>query len=253
MNEIAAGTLLFSTIVMSLTLLVLTARRILLPSQEVSIRVNETQLLVGRCGQKLLNALTDGGIALPSACAGAGTCGLCRVVVTAGGGELMATERGRLSRAEIRANKRLACQITIRSDMVLRVDDALLSVDTWQCTVRSSRVLAPLIKEIVLDMPAGCELNFRAGAYVQITAPAYKLSFADIDLAPEYAAAWQRLGLRALSSASAQKTYPSEMHRSTSPAIRSSSTSVRATSSIARSNFSAQRALTASAPWVPIW
>jgi Na+-transporting NADH:ubiquinone oxidoreductase subunit F len=206
MNAIAIGTLVFIAMVLSLSMIVLTARKFLLPSQDFSIRVNDSQSVVGHFGQKLLDALTNGGISLPSACAGAGTCGLCRVNVTAGGGEVMATERGRLSRAEIRENKRLACQVTIRSDMAVHVDDALLSVEIWQCTVRSNRSIAPLIKEVVLELPVGCELDFRAGAYVQVTVPAYKLSFTDLDLPSSYESTWERLGLRALSSKNDQPT-----------------------------------------------
>lgn len=204
MTTIAIGTLVFIAMVLSLSSIVLIARKLLLPSQDFSIRVNDSQSVVGHFGQKLLDALTSGGIALPSACAGAGTCGLCRVIVTAGGGEVMATERGRLSRADVRNRKRLACQVTIRADMGVHVEDALLSVEIWPCTVRSNRSLAPLIKELVLELPDGCELNFRAGAYVQVAAPAYKTSFTDIDLPSNYEATWERLGLRRLSSTSDQ-------------------------------------------------
>jgi Na+-transporting NADH:ubiquinone oxidoreductase subunit F len=202
MIEILLGSAVFTVIVMLLALAVMAARAILLPSNAVTVTVNEARQLPARTGRKLLGALLDGGILVPAACGGAGTCGLCRVTVTDGGGETMPTEAARISRREIKEGVRLACQVTMRSDIAVRVPDDLFGVARWDCTVRSTRTLAPLIKEIVLDLPADTEFRFRAGAFVQVTAPAYELSFANFDIAKEYKAAWERFDLRKIRAAS---------------------------------------------------
>jgi Na+-transporting NADH:ubiquinone oxidoreductase subunit F len=203
MTEILLGTAVFTVIVMLLALTVMAARAILLPSYAVTVTVNDTRRLPARTGLKLLGALLDGGIAVPAACGGTGTCGLCRVTVTEGGGEALLTEAARFTRREISEGFRLACQVTLRGDIAVRVPDDLFEVASWDCTVRLARTLSPLIKEIVLDLPAGAAFKLRAGAFVQVTAPAYDLSFADFDIARQHEAAWDRFGLRQMRAASA--------------------------------------------------
>ncbi|MDP3610502.1 MAG: NADH:ubiquinone reductase (Na(+)-transporting) subunit F, partial [Rubrivivax sp.] len=196
------GSAVFTGAVMLLSLLVMAARRLLMPSTVVTVTVNGDRALPARTGLKLLGALLDGGIAVPAACGGAGTCGLCRVTVTAGGGEALMTESARLSRRELGDGMRLACQVTMRGDMAVRVPDDLLSVTSRMCTVRSARTLSPLIKEIVLDLPADADFNFRAGAFVQVTAPPHEVAFADFDIDQRHAQAWTRFDLRKTRSAS---------------------------------------------------
>ncbi len=202
MTEILLGSAVFTVIVMLLSLAVMAARAILLPSSAVTVTVNGVRKLPARAGLKLLGALLDGGIPVPAACGGVGTCGLCRVMVTDGGGEALPTEAARFTRREIREGVRLACQVTMRSDIVVRVPDDLFDVTNWDCTVRSALTLSALIKEIVLDLPAGAEFKFRAGAFVQVTAPAYALSFADFDIGKEHKSAWDRFDLRKIRAAS---------------------------------------------------
>ena len=202
MIEILLGSAVFTGIVMLLALAVMAARAILSPSNAVTVTVNEERELPAYTGRKLLGALLDGGILIPAACGGGGTCGLCRVTVTDGGGEVLPTEAARFTRREIRQGVRLACQVTMRGDIAVQVPDDLLGVTSWDCPVRSARTLSPLIKEVVLDLPAGAEFAFRAGAFVQVTAPAYALSFADFVVAGEHDAAWERFDLRKMRAAS---------------------------------------------------
>jgi Na+-transporting NADH:ubiquinone oxidoreductase subunit F len=202
MTEILLGSAVFTVIVMLLALAVMAARAILLPSNAVTVTVNGVHRLPAWAGRKLLGALLDGGIRMPAACGGAGTCGLCRVTVTDGGGEALPTEAARFTRREIRQGIRLACQVTMRGDIAVRVPDDLFGVMSCDCTVRSVRTLSPLIKEIVLDLPADAEFKFRAGAFVQVTAPSYALSFADFIIAKEHEAAWERFDLRRMRAAS---------------------------------------------------
>lgn len=204
MSEILLGSILFTFIVVILALIILGVRKVLLPTKLVIVTVNEKKTLPSMTGRKLLDILKDGGVPVPSACAGAGTCGLCRVTIVSGGGDILPIERTSLSPNEIGKGMRLACQLTLRNPISVRVPEEIFGVEEWQCTLRSTRSLSPLIKEIVLNLPKSANVNFRAGAFVQITAPPYKLSFNEIDIAPKFAAEWEHLQLRKLITQSNQ-------------------------------------------------
>ena len=100
MTEIILGSALLTTLILLLTLTVIGARTFLKQSKPATITVNETTLIETETGSKLLNVLNRNDILLPSACAGAGTCGLCRVKVRKGGGKALSTEAGLLSRSD---------------------------------------------------------------------------------------------------------------------------------------------------------
>ena len=204
MTEVFLGSALFVAIVLALSLAVLAARALLMPAGTATIVVNGSQSISSKLGEKLLGAFTEGGIPVPSACGGAGTCGQCRVTVTRGGGDVLPNEKALLSRGEIAEGTRLACQVTVRGDMAVSVPDSMLNAQEWRCTVASSRTVAPLIRELVLKIPDGETLDFRPGSFVQVTAPAYSLSYADYDIAPEHQAAWEKQGLRNITSSSAE-------------------------------------------------
>ncbi|WP_232846753.1 NADH:ubiquinone reductase (Na(+)-transporting) subunit F [Devosia beringensis] len=192
---IAAGfTVLLIVVLAALLLLV---RAVLLPSRPVTITLNGERAIETLTNMRLLEALNGNGIAVPSACAGAGSCGLCRVTVT-GAEPALPTELALLSRQELRDNVRLACQVVVRGPLAVTVPDDILNVTRFDCTVVSSTSLTPLIKEIVLAPPADLDFALRPGGFVQVTAPPYRLDFADIAVAPAHAAHWERLGLRRL-------------------------------------------------------
>lgn len=196
MNEIILGSVLFIAIVLILCSVVVAARAFLLPTHRVAISVNGTRRIEGRAGSKLLDILADGGIPVPNACGGKGTCGQCRVTVEKGAGAVLPTEATKLTRRDMRDGIRLACQITTRNAMDVTVPDEILGAESWICKVVSSRTLSPLIREIVLDLPEGASFDFHAGAFVQVTAPAYALCFADYEIGPEHRDAWEKFGLR---------------------------------------------------------
>ncbi|MEX0957177.1 MAG: NADH:ubiquinone reductase (Na(+)-transporting) subunit F [Rhizobiaceae bacterium] len=204
MTEVFLGSALFVVIVLALVIAVLAARSFLMPSGLANIVVNGQEKLTAKLGEKLLGALNDGGIAVPSACGGAGTCGQCRVKVTEGGGVILPNEKALFSRSEIAEGARLACQVAVRGDIALSVADAMLNAREWRCTVVSSRTVAPLIRELVLALPEGETLDFRPGAFVQVTAPPYALSYADYEIASEHQAAWEKQSFGAITSTSAE-------------------------------------------------
>ena len=205
MTQIVLATALLTGLIVGLTLVVIAARSLLVPAEAVAITVNGGREIPATTGEKLLGALHRAGIPLPSPCAGSGICGLCRVVVGSSAGEPLATELARLDRGLIRQGVRLACQVVVRAPLDIRVPEDILSAESWKSPVLSTRMLAPLIKEIVLDVPRDQTFEFRPGAFVQVTrTPPFALSLGDVEVAQEYRDDWSRLGLAALAVSSAQ-------------------------------------------------
>lgn len=200
MIQVLLASAIFTGLIMVLAVIVLIARTVLREKGSARLIVNGERVIMAELGNKLLGALDDGGVHLPTSCGGAGTCGLCRVQVssTGPGDAVWPIERATLSQSEIVAGFRLACQTVVRGDLDLTISPEFLSVKTWQCTVRKTHMLAPLIREIILDLPEREHHTFPAGCYVLLTAPPFSLSFVDIDIASEYDANWQRMGLRSL-------------------------------------------------------
>ncbi|NQU58248.1 MAG: NADH:ubiquinone reductase (Na(+)-transporting) subunit F [Rhodospirillales bacterium] len=195
MTEIILGSLVFTGLVMALTLIVLGARRLLVIKGTTPLTINGDQIIDATLGEKLLDALTSDGIHLPTSCGGAGTCGLCQIQVS-GGDDVSVVERAALSQKDVEAGYRLACQVVVRSPLAIKLPTELLTAETWMCTVHESLTVSPLIKEIILDFPEGQSKSIRAGSYVQIVAPDFDLSFADIEVAPEHEESWERMALR---------------------------------------------------------
>jgi len=204
MVDISMGILVFTSIILVLVAIILVARRALVPAELIEITVNEQKTISCPCGSKLLAGLGENQIYLPSACGGSGTCGQCKVMVVDGGGEVLTTEKNHLSRREQRTGYRLACQLTVREAMNITVPAAVFGARKFQCTVRSNNNIATFLKELVLELPPGEALNFRAGGYVQIECPPYHLSFKDFDIAAEYRPEWDKLKLWHYESSSRQ-------------------------------------------------
>ncbi len=202
MQEAILGTGFFSAIVFLLALFVLAARRLLVPSGECSIEINARKTITARIGHRLLDACQDAGILLPGACGGAGTCGLCKARVLRGGGEAGVQELAHLSRREARKGTRLACQVPVLGPMSVEVDETCFAVRSWRCQVESNRNVSTLIREIVLRLPPGEQMDFRAGGFVQLSCPPYRVAFSDFDIEPEFRDVWDEFGLWNLSAAS---------------------------------------------------
>ncbi len=196
MTEILFGVFAFTIIVLLLTLVVLGARRMLVPSGECEIRVNEKLKLNASIGQRLLDVLSPAGINLPTACGGVGTCGLCKLRITHGGGQAVPQEVALLSRKEARRGARLACQVSVMEAMDVEVDDVYFGVQSWSCRVESVRQLSTLVSEIVLQLPTGESCEFRPGSFVQINCPPYQLKYSELQIDPAYQSQWDKEGLR---------------------------------------------------------
>lgn len=200
MTEVLVGSLVIVGLVVGLTVGLLFLRQRLIPDIGLDVVVNDTLHLVAHRGDRLLGVLHHAGILIPAACGGSGTCGLCRVTVTgAGAGGPEATERGVLSPSERRAHVRLACQTSLRGDCAVQVPADILSAGGGiVCKVTTTRMLAPLIRELVVELPEDRPLQFRAGDFMQITAPPFDLDFASLQVAPEFEDAWDMAGWRAM-------------------------------------------------------
>jgi Na+-transporting NADH:ubiquinone oxidoreductase subunit F len=204
MTEIALGSLTIVLLFLGLAVGLLTTRRRLIPEGGVDVTVNGALHIAAARGDRLLAVLHRAEIPVPSPCGGKGSCGLCRVTVEgAGAGEPLASERGLLSPRERREHLRLACQTTLKGDCTVHVPEDLLGAGGgFTCRVASARMLAPLIREIVLDLPDGHDTGFRAGDFMQLTAPPYTLDFSTLELPDAYRQAWKIAGWRRLSVAS---------------------------------------------------
>jgi Na+-transporting NADH:ubiquinone oxidoreductase subunit F len=200
MQEILFGVGLFTGIVLVLAALILLARSHLVISGSVIITVNDVRELIVPVGGKLLGALAANELFIPSACGGGGSCGQCRVRVLEGGRTLLPIEASHITKREAAAGQRLACQVAVGEPMSIRVPEAVFGVRRWECTVHSNNNLATYIKELVLELPAGEVLDFRAGDYVQIECPPYQLRYADFDIPDEYRGDWERFGFFDLES-----------------------------------------------------
>ncbi len=196
MQEIILGVTMFTAIVLVLVLIILMAKSKLVSSGDVTIAINgdPEKGVVTKPGDKLLGTLAAKGIFIPSACGGGGTCGQCKVHVHAGGGELLPTEESHITKKQAREGERLACQVAVKQDMEIELEDEIFGVQQWECTVRSNDNKATFIKELVLNIPEGEVVPFRAGGYIQIEAPAHHIKYSDFDIPQEYRGDWERFG-----------------------------------------------------------
>ncbi|WP_372803516.1 NADH:ubiquinone reductase (Na(+)-transporting) subunit F [Paracoccus seriniphilus] len=192
MTEIVLGAGIVILLIVLLTLALLATRQRLIPPEAVRVTVNGRQQISASRGDRLLGVLHGADIGIPAACGGSGTCGLCRVEVRGeGAGIAQATEKGILSAAERKAHIRLACQTTLRGSCEVTVPDALLGATGFTCRVISNRQLAPLIRELVLELPAEQPFDFRAGSFLQLTAPPHDLDFSHIRVEDRFRDIWE--------------------------------------------------------------
>lgn len=196
-GAIVGGVVMFTVIVMIFVVLILAARARLVSTGNVRIEINgdPSKAIEVPSGSKLLNTLADAGIYLSSACGGGGTCGQCRCQVIDGGGSMLPTEEGHFTLGEAKANWRLSCQVAVKQDMKIEVEPEFFGVKQWECTVVSNDNVATFIKELVLAIPDGDSVDFRAGGYVQLEVPAHEVHYKDFDIGEQYRGDWEKFGL----------------------------------------------------------
>ncbi len=195
--EVILGVAVFTSVIMMLVFVILFARSQLVSTGQVTIEINGDPDKTVTCsaGGKLLNTLADNGIFLSSACGGGGTCAQCRCKVMAGGGSMLSTEEGHFTRREAKEGWRLSCQTAVKQDLKIEVPAEFFGVKRWECEVISNHNVATFIKELVLKLPEGEEVDFRAGGYVQFEIPPYHIHYKDMDIEEEYRGDWEKFGV----------------------------------------------------------
>ncbi len=197
METVLFGMLGFTVIIVLLTVLLLVVKARLMPGGKVTIGINgdPDKSLEVDGGNTLLNTLSSQGIFIPSACGGKGTCGVCRCHVESGGGALLPTETSHINPKEAREGERLACQVKVKEDMEIELPAEVFDVRKWTCKVRSNHNVATFIKELILELPPGEAVPFRAGGYIQIECPPHLTKYSDFEVEDEYREDWDKFNL----------------------------------------------------------
>ncbi len=193
--DLILGVVSFTGVVLLLVLVIIFARSRLVSTGSVNIEINDdpSNTIKVPAGSKLLQTLAENKIFLSSACGGGGTCSQCKCLVMDGGGSILPTEESHFTSKEQNEGWRLSCQVAVKNDLKIKIPDEVFGVKEWECEVVSNDNVATFIKELILKLPEGEEVNFKAGGYVQLEAPAYKdLSYKAFDVDNEYHSDWDK-------------------------------------------------------------
>jgi Na+-transporting NADH:ubiquinone oxidoreductase subunit F len=193
--EIVLGIVLFTLIIMALVFLILGARSRLVSTGDIEIVINDEKTIKTKAGSKLLGALADADLFVSSACGGGGTCGQCKVKIFEGGGSILPTEESHITKREASEGDRLSCQVAVKQNMKIEVPEEVFGVKKWECTVRSNHIVATFIKELVLELPVGEDVKFRAGGFIQIECPPHTVEYKSFDVEDEYRGDWDRFDM----------------------------------------------------------
>ncbi|MCH9627390.1 MAG: Na(+)-translocating NADH-quinone reductase subunit F [Chlamydiales bacterium] len=189
----------FVVIGLALTIMILYTKKKLVRTAPCKLRINDdptmTKTVAG--GQTLLSALTGEGIPVPSPCGGKATCKQCRLQVLDGAEEPLETDKGTFNKKELQEGWRLSCQLKVKEDIHVHIEERYLDVKEWDAKVISNENVATFIKELVVELPAGEEIPYRAGGYLQFHVPAFKTQTDEWKktMDPKYFEDWEKFGL----------------------------------------------------------
>jgi len=195
LTEILLGIVFFVAIILLLVGMIIQAKRRLVPSGVFDVVINDEddEPLKVSASDKLLFALADNDIYVPSACGGGGTCGQCKVKVVEGGGEILPTEKSHINIREAKEGYRLSCQLSVKNDLKIELPPEIFKAKEWNCEVISNKNVATFIKELILRLPE--EMDFEAGGYIQIKVPPYHAKFSEFDIDEKFHEDWSSAGL----------------------------------------------------------
>ena len=206
-NTIISSMVLMVIVILVLVAILLVIKAAITPTGTVKIDINDgKKVLDVQPGGNLMGTLAEQKIFLPSACGGKANCGQCKVQVLEGGGEILPTEVGFFNRKQIKEGWRLGCQVKVKDNLKLQMDESALSIKKLECEVISNHNVATFIKEFTVKLPEGEHIEFKSGQYIQIDIPKYELDFKDIDVEPEYRADWEKYGFFNLHSSNPTDT-----------------------------------------------
>ena len=182
MSIVFTAIIAFTVLILLLVLILLGAQSKLVQSGPVKIVINgdDANAVTTAAGSTLLSTMSSQSVFLPSACGGGGTCAMCKCKVIEGGGDVLPTEVGHLSRAEQKDNVRLACQVKVKNDMKIEIPEEIFGIKKWEATVVRNYNVASFIKEFVVEIPE--EMDYEAGGYIQIEVPKCEVDYKDIDI-----------------------------------------------------------------------
>ncbi|NKB24683.1 MAG: NADH:ubiquinone reductase (Na(+)-transporting) subunit F [Kiritimatiellae bacterium] len=193
---VLTSVIVFTGVILFLVTGLMMASKKFSPEGLVTIDINDRNKTIEvEPGSSLLSSLADSSIFLPSACGGGGTCAMCKCNILEGGGSLLPTEAGYISKQEAKTGLRLGCQVKVKNDLKIQVPDEVLEIKKFEAVVRSNHNVATFIKELVLELPPGVDLNFKAGGYIQIDIPEYNIPYTNFDIEEEYRQDWDALKL----------------------------------------------------------
>ena len=195
MLEVGLGVGFFTAIVLALVTIILFAKSKLVATGNVKITINGEKEIEVPAGGKLLGVLAENSLFVPSACGGGGTCAQCRVKIHDGGGSILPTEETHITKREASCGDRLSCQVSVKQDMNIEVPEEVFGVKQWRCKVRSNDNVATFIKELVLELPEGENVDFRAGGYIQIECPPHKVNYKEFSVQDEYKPDWDHFNI----------------------------------------------------------
>ncbi|MBR7068217.1 MAG: NADH:ubiquinone reductase (Na(+)-transporting) subunit F [Bacteroidales bacterium] len=204
---IAASIAIFLVVILLLVGLLLLAKSKLTPQGQVTLSINADKQLDVEPGSSLLATLSNNGIFLPSACGGGGSCGMCKCQVLDGAGSILPTEVNFFTRKQQAEHWRLGCQVKVRDNLKIALPEAILGIKKMECEVVSNRNVSTFIKEFVVKLPEGENLNFKNGGYIQIDIPAYSLNYSDIDVDERFRADWEQMRMFDLKASNAEPTF----------------------------------------------
>jgi len=196
----------FLLVILLLVVILLVAKQYLVASGDVTITINGEKEVIAPAGSTLLNTLSSQNIFLPSACGGGGSCAQCKCQVIEGGGEILPTETVHFSRKEIKDNWRLGCQVKVKNDVKIKMDESILGVKKWECEVVSNKNVATFIQRVLVKLPEGEHLNFISGGYIQIDIPKYDLKFTDFAIEEQFRGDWDKFKMWDLACTNEEET-----------------------------------------------
>ncbi|MCQ2327787.1 MAG: NADH:ubiquinone reductase (Na(+)-transporting) subunit F [Paludibacteraceae bacterium] len=209
-QAIIYAVVVFLAVILLLVVILLVAKKYLVASGDVKVTVNGDKEFSIPAGGTLLASMGAAGVHLPSACGGKGSCGQCKCQVLEGGGEILPTETVHFSRKQQKDHWRLGCQVKVKNDLQLKIDESVLGVKEWECEVISNKNVATFIKEFKVKLPAGEHMNFEPGSYAQIRIPEYDIDYdRDMDkslIGDLYLPAWKNFKLFGLKQKNTEAT-----------------------------------------------
>ncbi|MGK5593912.1 MAG: NADH:ubiquinone reductase (Na(+)-transporting) subunit F [Parachlamydiaceae bacterium] len=189
----------FVTIGTGLAGLILFTRAKLISTESCHIDVNHEKDLSFTTpgGSTLLSALSNHGIPIPSPCGGKATCKQCKVQVTEGAPVPIEIELATFSKKQIKEGWRLSCQTKVKHDLGVHVEESVLGTKEWTATVISNENVATFIKELIVEIPEGEEVNYRSGGYLQVHVLPFRTNTSDWKktMDPKYFSDWEKYDL----------------------------------------------------------